>query len=120
MTQRGSNKLPHPTGEDGTDKAFEIVAMAPASLGAPERTSLNNNAPIGFRDAAVVAERVFGDDSEEGRDRARRGNAVMGTFQKGKGAVFTTGTCEWAYGLSHDDPAVAQITKNVLERFARN
>jgi len=109
--------LPVPTGEDGTSTDFEIVAMAPASLGAPEATSLDNQAPLGYRDAAVVAERVFNDDSTAGRDRARRGHAVMGTFRKGAGQVFTTGTCEWAYGLSYADPYVERITANVLQRF---
>jgi hypothetical protein len=54
---------------------------------------------------------LLGDDSPENCDRLRNGHAVFGTFTRG-GTVVTTGCTEWAYGL--DDPAVAQITRNIL------
>ena len=44
------------------------------------------------------------------------GHAVLGTFKKGNGEVFTVGCTDWAYGLT--DKNVSRITKNVLNRFA--
>jgi len=41
----------------------------------------------------------------------------MGSFERGRGEVFTTGCTDWAFGL--DDPAVARITRNVIDRFVR-
>ena len=38
-------------------------------------------------------------------------------FRKGKGEVFHAGTTEWIAGLIYHDPAVEQVTKNVLDRF---
>ena len=78
--------LPVPTGEDGTSLDFEIIATASASLGEPENTKLQGK--FGYFDASFVARRIFGADTKENRDRARRGQAAMGTFNKGRGSVL--------------------------------
>ena len=109
--------LPVPTGEDGTSLDFEIIATAPASLGEPENTKLPGR--IGNVDDSFVAKRIFGADTKENRDRARRGQAAMGTFNKGRGAVFSVGTTEWAWGLAEGNPYVDRITRNVLDRFLK-
>ena len=64
-----------------------------------------------------VAERLGGADTPENRAKFAQGNAVMGSFERGPGEVFTTGCTDWAFGL--DDPAVSRITRNVIERFLR-
>ena len=64
-----------------------------------------------------VAERLGGEDSEAVRSKYSEGHAVMGSFEKGKGEVFTTGCTDWAYGLRQAD--VSQITQNVVSRFMR-
>ena len=46
-----------------------------------------------------VAERLGGGDTAANRARFEKGHAVMGTFRRGKGEVFTTGCTDWAYGL---------------------
>lgn len=104
---------PVPTGEGGTPEDFEIVGLAPATLGEPEPTP----APglLGRDDAAFVAARLF--DGDIGR--ALRGHATFGSFRRGRGEVFTAGTTEWAWGLAAGDPFVERITRNVLERAAR-
>ena len=107
--------LPVPTGEDGTSLDFEIIATAPASLGEPEDTKLQGR--LGNFDDSFVAKRIFGADTKENRDRARRGQATMGTFKKGRGEVFSVGTTEWAWGLADGNPYVDRITRNVLDRF---
>ena len=74
---------------------------------------------IGNFDASFVAKRIFGADTKENRERARRGQAAMGTFKKGRGAVFSVGTTEWAWGLAEGNPYVDRITRNVLDRFLK-
>jgi hypothetical protein len=54
-------------------------------------------------------------------DRHRYGSGMVVSMKKGRGEVFTAGSCEWVMGLAHHDPFTEQITRNVLERFtARN
>jgi hypothetical protein len=38
-------------------------------------------------------------------------------FPKGKGEVFTAGSCEWVAGLLRADPMVERVTRNVLDRY---
>ncbi len=101
---------PVPTGEDGAPVEFEIVGIAPASLGEPDPTP----APglLGRADVEFIASRVF--DGDE--DRACRGHATFGSFRRGRGEVFTAGTTEWAWGLAEGDGFVDRITRNVLGR----
>jgi hypothetical protein len=44
------------------------------------------------------------------------GAATMGVFESGRGAVFNAGTVNWAAAI--DDPVVARITRNVIDRLA--
>jgi len=104
--------LPVPTGVGGTPEDFEIVGLAPATLGEPEHTP--GEGLLGRDDARFVADRVFGGDIE----RALRGHAAFGSFRRGRGEVFTAGTTEWAWGLVAPDPFIDRITRNVLERAA--
>jgi len=45
------------------------------------------------------------------------GAATMGVFTSGRGTVFNAGTVNWGAALG--DPAVAQITRNVVSRLSR-
>lgn len=105
--------LPVPTGEGGTSEGFEIVGLAPATLGEPEHTP--GEGLLGRDDARFVAGRLFGGDIE----RALRGHATFGSFRRGRGEVFTAGTTEWAWGLTAPDPFIDRITRNVLARAER-
>ena len=42
---------------------------------------------------------------------------MITSFKRGKGEVFNSGTTEWAHGLAANDPFVAAITRNVLDKF---
>ena len=54
---------------------------------------------------------------DDGEDH-HQGNPVFGYYrQPGGGLVFNAGCTDWAYGLL-DDPAVQQVTRNVLARMA--
>lgn len=110
--------LPIAKGGDGTPELTEIVAWAPASnLGAGEYPK-SVSAPADQCDAEFVAKRVFGELNERNLALARHGNAVMLTtrpFGPEAGEVITIGSTDWVFGLAHD-PAVAQVTRNVLDR----
>jgi hypothetical protein len=86
--------LPVPTGQDGTPTNFVILATAPA--------------------------RWHPDDCQwyERWEKGRLGAAVMGSYTRG-GTVFTVGTTDWAHGLRGGEPAVEQITRNVLDRLSK-
>ncbi|QDV44082.1 N,N-dimethylformamidase beta subunit [Stieleria neptunia] len=50
----------------------------------------------------------------------RVGAAVLGVYTSAAGGtVVTAGTTDWAHGLRGADPAVVQITKNVLDRLSQ-
>jgi len=104
---------PVAVGSGGTPSSFEVLGTAPAHL-----WETAEGAP-GLPDTYVgelnwVARRLGGDDTPEVRERFAHGHAVMGAFRRGRGSVFTVGCTDWAYGLS--DPAVAQVTRNVIGR----
>lgn len=100
----------------------EIVAWAPASnLGDGDypagAVSFTGDEQV---DLDFVAERLYGDASEDSRNRVRHGNAVMlecRPFDRG-GTVVTVGSTDWVYGLA--DPAVDRITLNILRRLGAN
>ncbi len=86
--------LPFPTHRDGTPDTFEILASAPAQW--------------------------HPDDCQwyERWENGRKGNAVLGVYQRG-GTVFTCGSTDWAHGLRGGDPMVDRITRNILEKLSR-
>jgi hypothetical protein len=94
----------------------EIVAWAPASnLGANDypagSVSFTGSDQV---DLDFVAARLYGDASDDARDRVRHGNAVMAVcrpFASG-GEVVTIGSTDWVFGLG--DARVDQVTLNVL------
>jgi len=86
--------LPYPTGSDGTPLDFEILATAPAKW---------------HPDDSLWYDRFPAD---------RIGAAVLGIYTHG-GTVITTGSTDWSHGLSGNDPAVVQITKNILNRLSK-
>lgn len=88
--------LPFPTYKDGTPEGFTVLATCPA--------------------------RWHPDDCEwyEKWEKGRTGNAVLGLYTKPSGGtVITCGSTDWSHGLRGNDPAVMQITKNVLDRLGR-
>ncbi len=88
--------VPVPTHNDGTPKTFQILGTCEARW-APGDSYWYDRFPT---------------------DRV--GAAVLGTYTSaGGGTVVTTGTTDWAHGLSGGDAAVIQITKNVLDRLSQ-
>ncbi len=87
--------LPNPTYRDGTPKTFTILGTCPARW-APGDCYWYDKFP---------------------KDRV--GASVLGVYTQG-GTVFTCGSTDWAHGLRGNDPAVIQITKNILDRLSKN
>lgn len=85
--------LPYPTGNDGTPLDFEILATAPAKW---------------HPDDALWYDRFPAD---------RVGAAVFGLYTHG-GTVISVGSTDWSHGLSGKDPAVMQITENILDSLS--
>lgn len=85
--------LPYPTGNDGTPLDFEILATAPAKW---------------HPDDALWYDRFPAD---------RVGAAVFGLYTHG-GTVISVGSTDWSHGLSGKDPAVMQITENILDTLS--
>jgi len=107
------NGVPVATDSAATPIGFEVLGTAPARLW--ETADL----PTELDDSYVgelnwIAERLAGADTAENRDRFAMGYAVMGSFTLAKGAVFTVGCTDWAYGLK--DPSVSRVTENVMNR----
>lgn len=84
--------LPVPTHRDGTPEGFVILGSCPAKW---------------HPDDSVFYEQFPKD---------RIGSAVLGTYTRG-GTVVTAGSTDWSHGLRGKDPAVEQITRNVLKRL---
>lgn len=104
---------------DDLPRHIEIVGHVPSSnLGVGDYpksiAALNDQGDLEF-----VAERIYGDNTEQNRKRVLNGNAVMLTcrpYGETGGEVVTVGTTDWVFGLA-DDEAVATVTANVLNRF---
>jgi hypothetical protein len=97
----------------------QIVAWAPASnLGDGDypagAVSFTGDEQV---DLDFVAERLYGDTSDDSRNRVRHGNAVMLECRPfdGGGTVVTIGSTDWVFGL--DDPMVDRVTHNVVRRL---
>ena len=98
----------------------EIVAFAPASnLGVGEYPE-SISALSDQGDAEFIADRLYGKIDEDSLRRIRQGNAVMLVTQPSEsaGEVIIIGSTDWCFGLPHD-PAVAQVTANVINRGLR-
>ena len=111
--------LPVALGTDDAPPGIVIIAMAPAVM-AEENHGERGVVPfLGDDDLRFAAEAVHGAATRENIEKMRRGSGMIVNFRKGKGEVFTAGTCEWVSGLIDRDPFVEQVTRNVLDRFTR-
>lgn len=106
--------LPLPTGADGADPELTILALGLAANVEPDHGVDGEQLYIGSADAEWKA-RVL----DQPLARAARGNGAVVHWQRGRGEVFTAGSCEWVAGLLRHDPQVERVTRNVLDRFTR-
>ena len=109
--------LPLALGTDGAPEGLEIIAMGLAVMAEENHGERGVVAFLGDDDLRFAAEAVYGAATPETMERMRRGSGMIVNFGKGKGDVFTAGTCEWVAGLIDRDPFVERITRNVLDRY---
>jgi hypothetical protein len=109
--------LPVALGTDGAPDGIEIIAMGLAVM-AEENHGERGTVPfLADDDLRFAAEAVHGTAKPETMEKMRRGSGMMVNFRRGKGEVFTAGSCEWVAGLIDRDPFVERITRNVLDRY---
>jgi hypothetical protein len=111
-------QLPIAAGGDGTPADIEVVAWAPSSSLRFGEYPASIAALDDQGDLDFVAERLYGRVDADSIARVRHGNAVMVVcrpFGEDGGEVITIGSTDWVFGLA-TDPAVAQVTRNVLDR----
>ena len=111
---RMEDGLPFATGTDGADPEIEILALGLATNVEPDHGIWGETLYLGDGDARFKAQALYGKVTPETLDRSTRGNGVILSWTRGKGAVFTAGTCEWVMGLTRGDQQVERITRNVL------
>jgi hypothetical protein len=53
-------------------------------------------------------------------ERIRHGHAVLGIYTNdAQATVLTSGSTDWAHGLSERDYQIEQVTRNVLTRLGK-
>jgi hypothetical protein len=109
--------LPYPTEADGAPDTLEIIAMGLATMAEADHRHAGSLFFLGEDDLTFAATITEGSATPAACAKRRHGSGMIVAFQKGKGAVFHAGSCEWVAGLIRRDPAVEQVTRNVLNRF---
>ncbi|MEZ5775980.1 MAG: DUF6605 domain-containing protein [Hyphomicrobiaceae bacterium] len=109
--------LPYATGEDGAPGDIEIIAMGVATMTAEDHGPRGVDPFLADDELDFAAAALEGEATAEARQRLRYGSGMIVSFARGRGEVFTAGTCEWVAGLIDRDPFVERITRNVLDRF---
>jgi hypothetical protein len=114
-------QLPIAAGGDGTPSDIEVVAFTPSSNLAMGEYPASIAALDDQGDLEFIASRLYGGVDDDSLARVRHGNAVMVVcrpFGATGGEVVTIGSTDWIFGLP-DDPAVARVTTNIIDRFTR-
>ena len=113
-------QLPVRAGGDHTPEDLEIVAFSPSSNLAMGEYPKSIAALDDQGDLEFIATRLYGGTDPVSLAKVRHGNSVMVVcrpYGPSGGEVITIGSTDWVYGL--DDPAVAQVTRNIISRAAR-
>ncbi|WP_218578953.1 N,N-dimethylformamidase beta subunit family domain-containing protein [Vineibacter terrae] len=109
--------LPYPTGDDGAPPSIEILALAPAVRVEEEHRGEGFRYYLGNGRANSMTKLVPPGTPDGDKDPQRYGSGVIVSMPRGRGEVFTAGSCEWVMGLARGDFCTQQITRNVLDRF---
>lgn len=102
------DRLPFPTGRDGTPENLQILATAPARWSKADGS-------VGW--GADMREAIAAAHPRPDLPIDGPGAAVFGIYERG-GTVVTTGSCGWSYGLAHGNHVVERIVRNLLDRLA--
>ena len=109
--------LPYPTGKGGASEDIEILGVGLGTHSEADHGVWGEMLYIGDSGVAWKAQSLYGEVTPQTLDKSLRGNGLIVSWRRGKGEVFTAGTCEWIMGLKRRDMQVEQLTRNVLSRF---
>ena len=110
--------LPHPTGVDGTPENFTILGTVPAAHFTRETATRPPPPDVPSEVEFIAARMVDGGRTTDDVARFSHGHAVLGTYtSEAGGVVVTSGSTDWAHGLSGHDAPVEQMTRNLLDRL---
>ena len=119
LDYRVENGLPFPLPKPDLPDDLNILAMGLARLRESQDAGSAGPLFVGDEDARFIANTLYGAEDEQTLAKVDRGSGMMVNFSSGRGEVFNAGTTEWVAGLIHNDKAVVQLTRNVLDRFLR-
>ena len=110
--------VPEPTGSDGCPPGTVVLATAPAS----PFTRVTAQRPVpddALSEVEFHAWRVLGSHDAATARRLEAGHAVFAVRDGdgGRGTVVSSGCTDWAWGLTGADPAIEQITRNLVNRL---
>ena len=110
--------VPEPTGADGCPPGTVVLATAPAS----PFTRATAQRPVpddALSEVEFHAWRVLGSSDAATARRLEAGHAVFAVRdgEDGRGTVVSSGSTDWAWGLTGADPAIEQITRNLINRL---
>ena len=80
-------------------------------------TILPGRSFLGIEDGEYVASVLTGRKDAKAIEATKRGCGMIVNFPKGRGEVFHAGSSDWIIGLTRKDDMVAQVTRNVLNRY---
>ncbi|MCW2395771.1 MULTISPECIES: N,N-dimethylformamidase beta subunit family domain-containing protein [unclassified Sphingobium] len=112
--------LPYPDpDEKGVPEGLQMLALAPSVSGEVDRfkRTVPLNAPLDYGRREGQEREMIEPGADLPAGAASCGAIVY--FERGKGAVYTAGSCVWVRGLEANDPMTSRITKNVLDRFSK-
>lgn len=109
--------LPYPTHEDGAPQSAEILAMSPALYGEEMHDGEGFRYYLKDGGLARKAEALSGEATPESIARHQYGSGMIVSMTRGRGEVFTAGSCEWVMGLTRNCYYTQGVTRNVLNRF---
>ena len=70
-----------------------------------------------MKSSTTTAKPAGAGDRDSDVDPQRYGSGMVVSMTRGRGQVFTAGSCEWLTGLAKGDFVTQQVTRNVLDRF---
>ena len=98
-------------------EGIEILALGLAATIEEGPTILPGRSFLGIEDGEYVASVLTGRKDADAIERTKRGCGMIVNFPKGRGEVFHAGSSDWIVGLTRNDAMVAQVTRNVLDRY---
>ena len=109
--------LPYVADPSLAPDGIQILALGLAATVEEGSTIRPGRSFLGIEDGEYVASVLTGRKDAEAIAATKRGCGMIVNFTKGSGEVFHAGSSDWIVGLTRKDEIVAQVTRNVLNRY---